>query len=89
MRFKMNIRYLLPMVVFLVLIVGCGQNAEDVGPAMTPFVGGTNALSAAFVPGAPPEFIFDNGGFPFGISIDIQNLGESPVKANVGYIEIL
>lgn len=81
------------MLIFLALsaiLFGCGQSTnEQIGPSATPFIGGTNALSASFTPGAPPDYIFDRAGFPFGISINIQNLGEDDVAPGDGYLEIV
>jgi hypothetical protein len=72
----------------LLFLAGCGEKESDVGPATTPFVGGSNALSMEFVEGAPPSEIFDNAQFPFSINLKIENLGEHEVKTEDGYIEI-
>lgn len=77
-------------VLVVILLVGCGQQTnQQTGPSATPFIGGTNALSASFIPGAPPDYIFDSARFPFGITVQLQNLGEDDVQPGDGYIEIL
>lgn len=77
-------------ILLLLFLAACGgTNKQSIGPSATPFIGGTNALSASFIPGAPPDYIFDRAGFPFGISIDIQNLGEDDVNPGDGYVEIV
>jgi len=72
----------------LLLLAGCGEQSQDIGPSKTPFVGGTTALSLEFVEGAPPLEIFDNNQFPFSINLKIENLGEDDVETDEGYIEI-
>jgi len=72
----------------MLVLAGCGSGNTDVGPGATPFNGGSNGLSMAFVQGAPPDEITDNGNFPFSINLRIENLGEDDVETSDGYIEI-
>lgn len=89
MMYKRGLQILVSLSL-LMLLVSCGQQKQtNVGPSATPFIGGTNALSASFIPGAPPDYIFDKGGYPFGISIHLENLGESDVGPGDGYVEIV
>src|SRR3989344_3940959 len=89
-RRNMQRKFLLGILAMTFFLLSCGQTGEKgIGPSATPFIGGTNALSASFTPGAPPDYIFDKGGFPFGVSINVQNLGEHDVNPGDGYIEIL
>lgn len=82
--------WLLVSVLLMVFLVSCApQEERRVGPSATPFIGGTNALSASFIPGAPPDYIFDNGGYPFGVSIHVENLGEDDIGPGDGYIELV
>ncbi|HLC66747.1 MAG TPA: hypothetical protein VJK52_03860 [Candidatus Nanoarchaeia archaeon] len=86
----MQRKFLLGILAMTFFLLSCGQTGEKgIGPSATPFIGGTNALSASFTPGAPPDYIFDRGGFPFGISLNIQNLGEDDVNPGDGYVEII
>src|SRR3989344_2547658 len=68
-------------------LVSCSPN-DNPTDAETPFAGGANGLSLAFVRGAPPDEIFDDGQFPFSITLFLENLGEYTVPDNEGYIEI-
>ncbi len=61
------------------------------GPAIdttTPFIGGANGLLASFIEGAPPEYIFDNGDYPFGISVKLENVGEDAIEVTDAFVEI-
>jgi hypothetical protein len=79
----------LAIVTIMLVLTGCGGNSNtQVGPSKTPFVGGSTALSMEFLDGTPPDEIFDDGQYPFGINIKLENLGEDDVLANEGYIEI-
>ena len=72
----------------VLFLSGCGGGSSGVGPSSTPFVGGSNGLSIEFIEGAPPERVLDSGKQEFTIGIQIENMGESEVKENDGYIEI-
>lgn len=77
------------VLLMITLFAGCQPTQDNtIGPSKTPFIGGVEGLSMEFVPGAPPDKIFDNAGYPFSIDIKIENLGESDVKSNEGYVEI-
>ncbi len=78
------------ILVALLFIAGCGGSGGDttVGPSKTPFVGGQTALSVAFIEGAPPERVLDDGKQEFSISLMLENLGEEDVDEGEGYIEI-
>jgi len=52
------------------------------------FIGGTEGLRASFLPGSPPDKTTDGGSSGFGIVVKLENVGESTVAANDGYIEI-
>ena len=79
--------YAIVFTIFLLFIVGCARE-DRTGADQTPFAGGVEGLSMEFVRGAPPDAIFDNGGFPFSITVLIENLGEHTVKTGEGYLEV-
>ena len=82
-------RALIAIMILTVILAGCTQGGDStVGPEITPFAGGVEGLSMEFVRGAPPDEIFDNGGFPFSVTVLIENLGESDVNPTDGYLEI-
>jgi len=77
------------MIGFTIFLVSCATpGGSDIGPIETPFAGGVEGLSMQFVRGAPPNEIFDNGKFPFSITVFIENLGEHDVLPGEGYLEI-
>lgn len=87
----MNMKKLIFVGIMLIymLLAGCsGEGNNNVGPATTPFVGGTTGLSLAFLEGAPPERVLDNNKQEFSITLSLENLGEADVPAGDGYIEI-
>jgi len=83
-------KLLIILVVFaLMTVTGCQGQTETTISGSTPFIGGQTGLLMSFIPGAPPEFIFDKGNLPFGISIKLENVGEDEVTVTDGYIEIV
>lgn len=71
----------------LLTLAGCDNN-DQTGPVSTdPFIGGTEAVSISFLESTPPDYIFDNGKFPFAVNVKLENLGESNVEN--GYVEII
>jgi hypothetical protein len=71
----------------LLLLPACKPKAPSVDTT-TPFIGGANGLLASFIEGAPPEYVFDNGNYPFGISVKLENVGEDAVEVTDAYVEI-
>lgn len=82
----------MPFVVFgilaLLVVSGC-QGKGNAVDTTVPFIGGSKGLVADFVSGAPPDFVFDNGNYPFGISVRLENVGESGIAPEEGYVEIV
>lgn len=72
----------------LLTVTGCQENGESEVSLSEPFIGGQNGLLMSFIPGAPPEFIFDEGNLPFGISLKLENVGEDDIEVTDGYVEI-
>lgn len=67
------------IVIALLFIGGCG-NSDKKNTSTSPYIGGSEGLSINFVNGAPPDTIYDKGGFPFDIAVSIKNKGEYTVK---------
>ena len=72
----------------LIFLFGCGEEKVTTREA-TPFIGGANGLSMSFISGLPPDYIFDNSQFPFGIGVQIKNVGEDAVDTDEAYVEIV
>ena len=76
----MNKKFLISTILIsFVFIFGC---AQDDGAPRGPFVGGTDGLKFGFVPGEPPESIFDDNQEDFDITINVENVGEFDIPAN-------
>jgi len=71
----------------LIILSACQKKAGGIDTT-TPFIGGANGLLASFIEGAPPEYIFDNGNYPFGISVKLENVGEDAIEVADAYVEI-
>jgi len=79
---------ILIIIAALTLILASCANNNDQNTSETPFAGGVEGLSASFVKGAPPQEVFDNGQFPFSVTLFLENLGEHDVPTGDGYVEI-
>mgnify|MGYP006279948667 CR=1 FL=1 len=75
------------ILIFSFFVTGCGEGQSQ-GPDTTPFVGGSTGVVLSFIEASPPKEIFDDGQFPFSISVKMDNRGEYDVEDNDGYIEI-
>jgi len=73
----------------LILTVGCNKGGDTTISTSTPFIGGQNGLLMSLIPGAPPEYVFDNGNGQFGITLRLENVGETDIAAADGYVEII
>ncbi|MFT4311709.1 MAG: hypothetical protein ACMXYF_00585 [Candidatus Woesearchaeota archaeon] len=81
-------RYLAVLfIVSALLVAGCGDGSRDSG-FTNPFIGGSKALDLRFQPGAPVDEIQDAGNFPFGVTVEVINVGESDIDVSDGYIKI-
>ena len=79
------------LLVLILFIIGCSggsQSSANVGPDRTPFRGGDIGLSMEFLDGSPPDEIFDNKNYPFGIVVQLENLGEDEVEVGDGFIRV-
>lgn len=70
-----------------VLIAGCAEEDDVIKPKEKAFIGGKQGLVMEFLPGAPPEEVFDSNN-PFSIDIKLENKGEWDVDMNDATIRI-
>ena len=72
---------LMSFFVILILAAGCNQ---ETSPKKESFVGGTEALSLSFIEGSPPSEVTDRiegeTGFPFGVTLVMENVGEYKIE---------
>ncbi len=86
----MNYRRIILILILasLFILPACKGKKTSAVDTTTPFIGGANGLRASFIEGAPPEYIFDKGNYPFGISVKLENLGEDPLEVMDAFVEI-
>lgn len=69
-----------------VFLTGCtGGEGGTVG---TSFIGGTTGLETSFLQGSPPDRTTDGGSSGFSIVIRADNIGESDIEPEDGYVQI-
>ncbi len=66
--------------VVALLLSGCSKKNSDLSTKS--YVGGTKGLTASFVPGNPPDEIFDADSMNFNVGVIINNLGEYSIFAD-------
>jgi len=72
----------------VILMAGCGEGEETtITTKEKAFIGGTRGLIMEFLPGAPPEEVFDSNN-PFNINIKLENKGEWDIEKNNASIKI-
>ena len=69
----------------MVFLVGCTEQGTMTG---TSFIGGTTGLETSFLQGSPPDKTTDGGSSGFSIVIRADNIGESDVAPEDGYVQI-
>ncbi|MCP3681171.1 MAG: hypothetical protein GY861_00635 [bacterium] len=69
----------------VVLLSGC---TPDDPISTDPFLGGSDGISMEFVDGSPPPEIYDNGQFPFDVTLRLENKGEADVASGSYKIEL-
>ncbi len=84
MRYSRSILVLL--VLALIALTACSSSTQN--GLNSPFIGGSKALDFSFIPGAPPTQIFDNKQGSFQITLQLNNVGESDINTNDGYVQI-
>ena len=85
---KRNYIILFLVIISLLILPACKKSGGPAVDTTTPFIGGANGLLASFIEGAPPEYIFDKGNYPFGISVKLENVGEDPIEVADAFVEI-
>lgn len=76
---------LFTMLAAMFVLAGC---TTQTGPAnLDPFIGGSEGLEMEFISGSPPAEIYDQN-FAFSVGVRIENLGESDIESNNGFVEI-
>ncbi|MFA5141497.1 MAG: hypothetical protein WC471_00830 [Candidatus Woesearchaeota archaeon] len=85
----MNKIITLIVIAMMVCMSGCTGSKTPTKAAVTPFIGGSDALKVSFVEGTPPAQIYDSGSSAFAIGLKLDNVGEHTVLATDGYVEIL
>lgn len=78
---------LITMAFSLILFAGCTDGGSSQG-SLNPYVGGNRGIMMEFISGAPPSVIFDNGQYPFTVSVKIDNKGEHDIEDGAGFLEI-
>lgn len=77
---------LVVLLALTIFLTGCGS--QQTTTSGQTFVGGTEALRTSFLPGSPPDRTADGGTSGFTIVVKAENVGESNVNANDGYVQI-
>jgi hypothetical protein len=77
---------LLVIFVATVFLTGCGGGSgTTVGQT---FIGGTEGLRTTFLPGSPPDRTTDGSTSGFSIVVKAENIGETDVDPEDGYVQI-
>lgn len=74
----------------LLTLAACAQNNGQQGPELagSQFIGGTTGIVPEFLPGSPPDVVYDGGNFPFDVVVALNNKGEFHVPAENARVEI-
>jgi hypothetical protein len=81
-----NVWTALVLTVLVLFLAGCTTSSS--GGTNRAFIGGTEGLRLSFLGSNPPDAVFDGGSTSFSISVKVENIGESDVLANDGYVRI-
>ncbi len=72
--------FLITLVGLSLLITGCaGKKNKSKEDMEKPFIGGNVALDLYLQKGLPPAVVHDNGKFPFGVGLFLENVGEADI----------
>jgi len=80
-------RIIVLLCILILVLVGCQQQADKT-KLEGAFIGGIEGLSIAFMEGAPPTDVYDQGKFPFAINLQIENKGEWDINSTQTVVEI-
>lgn len=67
------------VIVLLIFLVGCTEKEDTTSLKGKAFVGGTEGLAMSFLPGQPPEEVFDTDN-PFQVAVKVENKGEYNIE---------
>jgi hypothetical protein len=73
-----HIKHLILILLLVIALYGCDGD-DDKNQKTKIFVGGTKGLDISFMPGAPPNEVFDSEDYKFNINVRVENIGEWPV----------
>ena len=73
----MDKKMIIVLVGVLLVLAGCQQEVKTT--ISKPFIGGTDSIKFDFIEGAPPTEVFDGGGYPFEVTVNVENKGEFDV----------
>ncbi|HEY9705244.1 MAG TPA: hypothetical protein V6C58_22590 [Allocoleopsis sp.] len=79
-------KFFVVFMIFALTIFVSGCNSKQTTGKT--FIGGTEGLRTSFLPGSPPDRTVDGGQGGFTIVVKAENVGESDVKTQDGYIQI-
>jgi hypothetical protein len=80
-----NMSILVILVALAVVLSGCGTSNTGTNTA---FIGGNTGLKVDFLPGNPPDAIYDANQSAFSIVTKLENVGETTVAAGDAYVRI-
>lgn len=76
----MKLHTLIPVLMIVILAIGCAPTEKETPRKLTDYVGGTDGLSIKFEAEAPPDEVFDNSEEEFFIALDVKNEGEYTIE---------
>ncbi len=82
-------RKLILALVFMIMLAACEDTGSGTLLTTDPYIGGKEGLQMKFIDGMPPDYIFDNKGYGFGIGVQLDNVGEANVQPENAYVEII
>jgi hypothetical protein len=82
---KLSKAFVVFMIFALAVFVSGCNSKQTVGKT---FIGGTEGLKTSFLAGSPPDRTTDGGTGGFTIVVKAENVGESNIDANDGYVQI-
>ena len=80
----MNNKLICTIAILTLFLAACSDGNQVA--SVKSFIGGTDSIKFDFVEGSPPSEVFDQGNFPFDVTLNLENKGEFDVvkdKINV------
>ncbi len=81
----MNKTIIFGLLLAMLFLTSC-SNTGKTNSGYNPFLGGDAGIKLEFITSAPPKEVYDNKLYPFSIGVQIENVGESDIKA--GFVEV-